>query len=288
MSRIWKQLPDKSPELADKIRRTGAQSVVIPMTGPGAAAPILRMNALPVMSLPRNCLELTFETPKEWADLQAAEVKARNSIICAKGSAIWGWGDEQSLRQAFGMDLKSLAPAPIDDRLHDLANNLQLKGFAERAIGLALVRNRPLLYRTWRGGSVLILDRNNPVPVVTKSIAQCVGELHGRILGMIAESTPEHPRAEEVWWAEAVKLDFEEIDGTHWVLIKPEVWIWPKRARKQAADFLDKRVGGRFNRQSDALLSAWIGLLFPSTERATDHIWHRLVGWKMPAILISW
>jgi hypothetical protein len=108
--------------------------------------------------------------------------------------------------------------------------------------------------------------------VNTKNIAQCVGELHGRIPGMIAESTPEHPRLEEVWWAEAVKLDFEEIDGRHWVLLKPETWIWPKRARKQAADFLDKRMGGRFNRQSDALLSAWIGLLFPSTERATDHV----------------
>src|SRR5271169_6459645 len=51
---------------------------------------------------------------------------------------------------------------------------------------------------------------------------------HG-IPGIIAESTPEHPRPEEVWWAEAAKLDFEEIDGRHWILIKPEVWIWPKR-----------------------------------------------------------
>jgi hypothetical protein len=83
-------------------------------------------------------------------------------------------------------------------------------------------------------------------------------------------STDEHPRQEEVWWAEAVKLDLEEIDGKFWLLLKPIVWIWPKRARVQAVDFLDKRTGGRFNKPSDALLSAWIGFLFPAADKGVD------------------
>ncbi len=63
----------------------------------------------------------------------------------------------------------------------------------------------------------------------------------------------------------SVKLDLEEINGKYFLLLKPMIWVWPKRARIQAADFLDRRGGGRFNEQADALLSAWIHLLLPRT-----------------------
>lgn len=113
--------------------------------------------------------------------------------------------------------------------------------------------------RDWRGGSVLILDREHPNPDLTRGILQCVGgSLHGRIEGLISAVSPEHPKAEEVWWAEAVRFDVDEIDGRFWLVLKPDVWIWPKHARQQATSFLDERLGNRFNNRGDALLSAWI------------------------------
>ena len=51
---------------------------------------MLRMNALPIVGLPDTCLELTFNAPKEWADLHAAEQKARDKLVCTKGSSIFG------------------------------------------------------------------------------------------------------------------------------------------------------------------------------------------------------
>jgi hypothetical protein len=72
------------------------------------------------------------------------------------------------------------------------------------------------------------------------------------------------------WWAEAVKLDFEVIDGKYWLVLRPIVWIWPRHARIQAAEFLDRRVGPRFNKPADALLSAWINLLLPAVGRGAD------------------
>jgi hypothetical protein len=126
--------------------------------------------------------------------------------------------------------------------------------------------------RDWRGGSVLILDRQRPNLPLTKDISQCVGSLHGQIEGMVSAITPEHPKSEEVWWAEAVRLDVDEIDGRFWLVLKPDVWIWPKHARQQAFGFLDERLGNRFNNRGDALLSAWISLLLPSTGRAADHV----------------
>jgi hypothetical protein len=263
LSRIWKQLPNPDPAIAAKIERTGAP--------PGTAAPILRLNALPITELPTTCWEVTCATAKDWKDLHAAELKSNNMIVCTKARSVLAWGSEVSPRYSFGGDLKLLAPVSIEDDLHDLPNNLPIKGFIERGIGLALMRNKPLLFRTWRGGSVLIIDRARGAPDLTKDLARCVGgTLFGKIPDLMTVPTDEHPRKEEVWWAEAVKLDLEEIDGKFWLLLKPIVWIWPKRARIQAVDFLDKRTGGRFNKPTDALLAAWIGLLFPSTDKGAD------------------
>jgi len=89
---------------------------------------------------------------------------------------------------------------------------------------------------------------------------------------MVSAITPEHPKSEEVWWAEAVRFDVDEIDGRFWLVLKPDVWIWPKHARQLAIGFLDERLGNRFNNRGDALLSAWINLLLPSAERAADHV----------------
>jgi len=93
---------------------------------------------------------------------------------------------------------------------------------------------------------------------------------HSNVMTGLALPTDEHPQREEVWWAEAIKIDLEEIDGKFWLLLKPIVWIWPKRARIQAVDFLDKRTGGRFNKPADALLSAWVRLLLPVADKGAD------------------
>ena len=212
---MWKQVPNKDAALASKIGRTVARSVVIPLAKPGTASPILRMNALPLSQLPTTCLELAFTTAKEWSDLHAAEKAADGKIVCTKGRSVFAWGSEASLRHAFGADLQSMAPASIEKELHDLQNNLHLKGFVERGISLALMRGKPLIFRTWRGGSVLILDKAHPMPELANEVKRCVGELYGRVPGLTAPPTDEHPKPEEVWWAEAIKLDLEEIDGRY-------------------------------------------------------------------------
>ena len=60
----------------------------------------------------------------------------------------------------------------------------------------------------------------------------------------------------------AVRISIDRRDGRTWLLIDPDVWIWPARARRYADDFLDRRRSDRFNRKHNALLSAWIEILF--------------------------
>ena len=269
MARVWKQIPQKPSNVAEKIGRTGSQKVSIPLNGPGTGCPILRTNALPITAMPETCLKLSFGTPKEWTDLNTAEAKVENKIVCTKGSSIFAWGAEETLRLAFGSDLTALQSQSIKDQLRDLPNNLHLKGFVERAISLAVAQEKPLIYRRSRGGSVLILDRTKPLKG-TEVIKKCVGGLHGQIPGLMTDINLEQPASEPVYWAECIRLDLEEVNGSYWLLLKPDVWIWPKRARKQASTFLDGRMANRFNKIADSLLSAWISLLFPEAGKAAD------------------
>ncbi|WP_234732446.1 hypothetical protein, partial [Acidocella facilis] len=179
---------------------------------------------------------------------------------------------EAVIRGAFGPELTAIAPIQIGDRADALNDNLYLKGFFEQAIAAGLARDKPLLHRSWRSGSVLIVDRHAPLSSNLNSLKKAAGgALHGSVPGGMTKPSDEHPNAEQLYWAEAVQLNLQQINGRNWLLLTPEVWIWPKWGRQEAIEFLDRRCGGRFNRSADALLSAWIGLLLPNAGQASSY-----------------
>ena len=263
LSRLWNQVPNKDPKLDAIIVRSAAQSVSIPLPPAGNASPIVRVNALPVLRLPDHCQRLTFTSEKDWSDVHAAEESARDEILCTKSDTVWAWGDEATLKRAFCADLIGLAPISIAAEIGDLSNNLHLKGFLERGIALALARGKPLVVRSSRGDSALIVDNRSASTDGLQPLQRLVGNLHGAVPGVSSEVSEEHPKSEPLNWAEAVRIDLQSIDGKFWLVLRPDVWIWPRWARKQATGFLDKRTGGRYNQTADKLLTAWIDVLLP-------------------------
>jgi SIR2-like domain len=273
MSRLWRQLPDRAPALVAEVNKSVATIVNLPMPAAGSASPILRMNGLPIVTLPKECFELHFRSEQEWGDLRLAEGRANGAMICTKESAVWAWGHEAHICKAFGPEILKVTTVNIGDRIHDLSTNLYLKGFVEQGIATALARGQPLLLRSSRSGSTLIIDRHAQLSAKFDPLRQNVAErvLHGQVSGLMTSPTDNHPKPEAVYWAEAVHIDLQEVNDRFWLLLKPGVWIWPKWARKEAMSFLDARLGGRFNRQADGLLSAWVGLLVPSDRHGVDH-----------------
>lgn len=75
-------------------------------------------------------------------------------------------------------------------------------------------------------------------------------------------ATEEHPKPEPLFWAEALRVSLTRKNGQWWLLVDPDIWIWPPRGRQLATDFLEYRKRGRFNSLYDDLLSAWIEVLF--------------------------
>lgn len=88
------------------------------------------------------------------------------------------------------------------------------------------------------------------------ALAQITGKVHGQIDGLVAPTDDHHPDPERVRWAEALRISLDLRDGRYWLIVDPDIWIWPR----VADEFMDRRRGDRFNKKYNQLLDAWVRL----------------------------
>jgi hypothetical protein len=266
MLRLWRNIEDKEPAIDAKVRKSVRTTVAIPMPEAGKGA-IVRMNALPVLTLPGECQAITFRGEKEWGELRAATVATEGKLIFTKSDAVLCWGPEALIRAHF-KDIIAMATHDISAKIADIGHNLHIKGFLQEAISRALARGKPLLTRTSRSGSYLIADAHSSDQAALDPLHKVVSKTVGRIDGLFTPVDDEHPHTETVSWAEAVRVSFDVVDGRSWLLLDPDVWIWPPRARKVAAEFLNERRGNRYNKLYNSLLDAWLAVLLGADRSA--------------------
>jgi hypothetical protein len=266
MLRLWRNIEDKESRIDAKVRKSVRTGVAIPMPEAGRG-PIVRMNALPVLSLPGECQAITFRSDKEWRDLRAATAATKGQLIFTKSDTVLCWGREALIRAQFN-DIEAITAHDISAKIADIGRNLYIKGFLEEALCHALARGRPLLTRTTRSGSYLIADAHRSDQVALERLNKAVGKTAGQIAGLFAPVDDEHPHAEKVFWAEALRVSIDIVSGRCWLLLEPDVWIWPPRARKNAAKFLDDRRGNRYNKLYNTLLDAWLEVLLGADRSA--------------------
>jgi hypothetical protein len=269
MMRLWRNVENKTKEIDDKVRRTSAAEVNIPLPGVGKSAPLLRLNALPVLTVPAKCLDLSFASSKEWAELRQVQHDKDVDAIFTKADSVWCWGDEAELKTAFGADLRSIRERAVPADL-SAPGNLHVHGFVEEALCKAFARERPLIARKTRNDAVLIVDSKATDVGALDPLFQIVGKCHGTMEGVFAPVTVEYPHAVKVTWAECVRISLDYKEGRLWLQLDPDVWIWPTRARESAVKFLDQRRGGRFNKVYNQLLNAWIRILFASDDKNVE------------------
>ena len=264
MLRLWRNIEGKSADLDAKIRKARALGVNIPVPVSGTLGPIVRTNALPLVNLPSRCLALSFHTPQTSEEVRLARDSAKARIILAGATDGWCWGDEAHIKTTFGSSLKAIASVPLPDDL-SLSQHLHLKGFLEEAICKALAKDKALITRATRHGSILIANPTAPTKAMLAPISSAVSGTGGDIGGMKTAALGGHP-AEQVRWAESLKLSIELKNGQPWLLLDPDLWIWPEFARRNAAKFMEQRRRDRYNSKHNALLTAWIKVIL-GTEK---------------------
>jgi hypothetical protein len=267
--RLWRNVDRKPYNMDQKIRKSHVTTVHIPLPPTGAGKPLVRLNALPILSFPGQLLTLSFSRPVEWAELRATEHAARGDLFLSKGEQVCGWGKRADFRSAFKDDLTQITPAPFSHDI-DVAPNLHLKGMTEAALAAAMARGKPLVVRGKRYACYLIADMYASDKSLLKPLSTLVGGTSGTIAGLLTEINEEFPTSEPVRWSEALRLSVDTKANRPWLLIEPEVWIWPVRARPLATDFLGKRIADRYNAKYNSLLDIWIALILGNTGRNTE------------------
>ena len=252
---LWRNIEQKPPDLDAKVRKSRPATVDIPLPPPSRQGPLLRLTGLPILSVPERCHALTFTAPKEWHDLREAAAATNGRVILTRSDACWAWGSRERLREAFGAELESIAVAQLPTHLRGARH---IKGFLARALSLSLVRGRPLLTRNRGYSAYVIADRKAPNHPDLAPLSRIVRRTDGTVPGLATAPTPEHPNAEEVRWAEALRITVDERNGQLWMLVHPDLWIWPPRARRDAQDFMAERRRDRYNRKYNDLLDAWL------------------------------
>jgi hypothetical protein len=267
--RLWRNLDAKPDHLDKEVRKGCLTAVNIPLPAAGQATPVLRLNALPILTLPSRCQTLNLRQSVDWPGLRAIERRSRGALILTRADSVLCWGTQESIRAMFGESLVSTGSADLPKNFA-LPGNQYIAGFLESALAKALARNKPLQAKTTRYESLLIADGQPESREALASIAQIVGSAtSGKVSGLKAPATDEFPE-EDVTWAEAARISVEYKNGRAWLLIDPDIWITPKRARKDATTFLDGRRADRFNAKYNDLLDAWIRVILGTPERGTE------------------
>jgi len=265
MLRLWRNIESKPTVLDAQVRKARVMTVDIPLPPVGTAKPVIRLNALPVVEYPSQSLALSFQQGLMFSDVRRIRDRARADIILGNSQGILCWGAEKNIRQTFGNKLASLTPENLPANI-STPDTLHLKGFFEEALGKALSRGKPLSTRSHREGVTLITEPSGPRPELLDQLRSVTDGIAGDVPGLMTTPSSTHDKPEQVRWAEAVRVSLDQRDGRTWLVLEPDIWIWPKHARRAAVGFLDERRADRFNNKQNALLSAWIRIILGTDE----------------------
>ncbi len=265
MLRLWRHIEDKPQQLDAKVRKSNILPAYIPIPAAGSARPLLRLNALPLISSPTRCHLVSFRQPKEWEDIRQARRDSANRLILTKAEQIWCWGPTALIPEAFNDQPTNVLIGDVPDELAS-PQNLHVKRFVEDALCASLVRGKPLLTRTTRSSAFILVDPHSNRTAELDQLFHLVGKTSGVIAGLFAEVDEEHPAPERIAWSEAIRVSIEVKREQKWLLLQPDIWIWPVRARRLAVDFMNERRGNRFNKKHNAIVSAWIRLILGKAD----------------------
>jgi SIR2-like domain len=279
---------ERAVRFPDSVRRwlneRRPQTILHPASLPSGSTspfPVLRLNALPVGQLPARARRLIEDHPVELAAAQQAIRSSRARALVGRRASgeLVGLGNDTELNNAlgplgirvtselvaFGWDAPVVGSADI--------------GLALDALTLGLGRGEGLRHvLARRGHLVRVEDGHHPALEGLRRACE------GPVVGLV-------PRT-YLSWAEAVGLTLERRNGAWWLLLTPEIWVtprpdgpslpgadvdwrgWPAEQQQRAADFVRERLATRYNRDTNRLLEAWVGLLARGGEPRTVHTWN--------------
>jgi SIR2-like domain len=257
LSKIWRQLPNKSPALDAQVRSGAARKVAIRLPAPGSAFPILRTNALLITTPPTMCGTVVYTEDLSYREVNDRIMTGKPNATIAFTDRLLYWGKNEEIEKVLDKaKVKSFDNLALPDPIEAMARYSFLKPFYEAGLARALCAGKPLqLEREYKTFYAVVKHdaANDDIFRPLRDVLSAFGKP-----GIIAGTVPGMPK---VQWAEAVALNLEERNGRLFLLLRPDVWISPEIPRRDATEFIRGKKLRRWNAQSNSLLSEWIGVL---------------------------
>lgn len=260
MLRLWRNLPQQPDGLDAKVRKGRAGAVHIPLPSASGSKPLLRMSALPMIKVPERCAQIDFKGELSWEAISRIRRAPETSAIMTFDGTLMAWGQVTDFEVTFGERYKGSTDLSFDADWRT-SSRLHIKRFLEDGLAQAICRERPLLKRRRGSGIYLIVDNNATDVGIFEDLHREVGKTNGLIPGLSLPAVDDRPAIDKVHFAEALRISLGYADDRLWMLLKPDVWIWPSSARQIATNFLDGRKASRRNDKHDRILSAWVAIL---------------------------
>lgn len=257
MSDIVRFLPETEPDAAKIADPTMPRLSHVAIRAPGNGFPVIRTNAIPVLSFPAMVRLVKCEIGG-WEEIAQAITTAKTDIEAQRTKAgVICFGRDVDIRKTF-------EPHKIEgtDTVAIFDTQLKRPSGARNLVQNALMRavgKRPgLVLQVHKGKFQLATDDTVPASAFTMGDGTALGTLKGTLAGGIE-------------WIEVCRLRLDYRLDKLWLLCEPRIQLivpdtaLPEQA-EAAREFRRERRAKRRNKDVNALLDAWVKLIAGTTD----------------------
>jgi hypothetical protein len=258
---ILQQMPDVPADIAEALRSTRPRLSDAPVPKPGAGWPVVRTNAVPVISSPIVCRRVQCEIGGA-QEVEDAVTSAKASVVATRRNVgVLAFGSDGEVRRVFGpfgitmFDLYSIEPRRL--RYDSVERRL-----ISEALVKAICRVRPLIGERKKASRFLTVDP-------ARESASELSGLRG-LTQSVAGAVPDVG----LRWREAAEIRLESRLGKLWLLVSPTIWVEATEDHTKEsvrAEFVRERTATRYNRLWNSLLDAWTEVLTGGLEECSFH-----------------
>lgn|SRR5574341_983787 len=265
---IVAQIPDLPAEDAEFLNSKAKRLTEVPLPKDRGTWPIVRLNAVEIIKFPCVCRLLKCEIGGMSEVKNAIAASGAQLVAARRKAGVLLFGSDAEVQKAFSRhnitatDLYTIEPRRM---WYESAE----AGLTCDALARALARERTLLVERKRGQCVLRVDSARESADIYIPLKNALKVISGTIPGT------------SVTWAEAIDIHLAYRLERLWLVIEPMVWAaTPSLAQEDSVhaiqsdlrtanaerlstekdivrEFLRERQATRYNRQWNALLTAW-------------------------------
>lgn len=255
-------LVESVPEaLRNRLDRRNARLGDAPVPAGGDSFPVIRTNAIPVLSAPALCRRIVCKIGNTREVRMAVREAKVDVLVARRRTGVLAFGRDTDIRAAFAtnaiseFDLQSL-----DVRRMIFPDSAEM-GLLLEALAHAIERERPLRAERRKSRFMLVADKSSTTDHALLSPLEAATKgLTGVIPGT------------DLKWCEAAWLRLERRLNQLWLFLEPTVWL--ERTTNDAQfesgrDFTRERQARRMNSQANTILEAWVDVVVGGAETAT-------------------